>query len=103
LYEAWERFKDLQWQCPHRGAPDWLLVQTFYNELEHSVKISVDAAVGGALMRKLIEAAKALLEEMASNNYHLSTERAIPKRSSGRYEVDVATLLTSRWMRWHKD
>jgi len=21
LYEAWERFKDLQWQCPHHRVP----------------------------------------------------------------------------------
>jgi len=34
LYEAWERFKDLQRQCPHHGVSDWLLVQTFYNGLE---------------------------------------------------------------------
>jgi len=70
LYEAWERQKDLQLQCPYYAVPDWLLVQKFYNGLEQSVKISVDAAVGGALMGKSIEAVKALLEEMASNNYH---------------------------------
>jgi len=60
------------------------------------VKIPVDAAVGGALMGKSIEAAKVLLEEMASNNYHLSSERATPRRGSGRYEVDAVTLLASR-------
>jgi len=42
------------------------------------VKISVDAAAGDALMGKSIEAAKALLEEMTSNNYHWSSERATP-------------------------
>ena len=26
LYEAWERFKDLQRNCPHHGIPDWLLM-----------------------------------------------------------------------------
>jgi len=26
LYEAWERFKDLQCQGPHHGVPDWLLI-----------------------------------------------------------------------------
>ena len=26
LYEAWERFKDLQRQCPHHGVPNWLLI-----------------------------------------------------------------------------
>ena len=74
LYEAWERFKDLQRQCPHHGFPDWLLIQIFYNGLEQSMKISIDAAVGGAFMGKSIEVAKALLEEMASNNYHWSSE-----------------------------
>ena len=34
------------------------------------MKIAVDAAAGGAIMGKSIEAAKALLEKMASNNYH---------------------------------
>ena len=29
LYEAWERYKDLQRQCPHHGVPQWLLIQTF--------------------------------------------------------------------------
>jgi len=60
------------------------------------VKISVDTAAGGALMGKSIEAAKALLKEMASNNYHWSNERAALKRGGGRHEVDAVTLLASR-------
>jgi len=55
---------------PHHGILDWLLIQTFYNGLNQSLKMSVEAAAGGALMGKSIEAARALLEEMASNNYH---------------------------------
>jgi len=51
-------------------VPDWLLIQTFYNGLDQSLKMSINATAGGALMSKLIEAAKALLEKMASNNYH---------------------------------
>ena len=60
------------------------------------MKISVDAVARGALMGKSIEAAKALLEEMASNNYHWSSKRATPRRGGGRHEVDVVTLLASR-------
>ena len=74
MYEAWERFKDLQRQCPHHGVLNRLLVQTFYNGLEQSVKISVDAAAEGAFMGKSIEAAKASLEEMTYNNYNWSSE-----------------------------
>jgi len=47
-------------------------------------------------MGKSIEVAKALLEEMASNNYHWSSERATPRRSGGKFDVDVVTLLVSR-------
>jgi len=41
----------------------------------------VDAETSGALMGKSIKAAKTLLEEMASNNYHWSSERATPNRA----------------------
>ena len=47
-------------------------------------------------MGKSIEVANAQLEEIASNNYHWSSERTALKRSSGRYEVDALTLLASR-------
>ena len=60
------------------------------------MKISVDAAAGGALMGKSIEVAKALLEETASNNYHWSSERASPRRGGGRYKMDAVTLLASK-------
>jgi len=57
LYEAWERFKELQWECPHHGIPDWLLVQAFYSGLQQLMKISIDAAAEGALMTKPINKA----------------------------------------------
>ena len=50
------------------------------------MKILIDAAAGGALIGKSIEAAKVLLEETASNNYHWVSDRA----------VDAVTLLASR-------
>jgi len=60
------------------------------------VKTSIDATIGGALMEKSIDAVKALLEQMASNNYHWSSERVIPRRGSGKYGVDVVTLLARK-------
>jgi len=47
-------------------------------------------------MGKSIEAAKIVLEEMASNNYHWSSERVTPKRPRGVYGVDVVVLLASK-------
>jgi len=57
--------------------------------------MSADAVTGGALIGKSIEATKALLKEMASNNYHWSSERATLKRTSGVYGVDAMDLLAS--------
>jgi len=47
-------------------------------------------------MGKSIKATKALLEEMVSNNYHWSSERATPKRTSGVYGVDAVDMLASK-------
>ena len=76
--------------------PDWLLIQTFYDGLDQSQNMSVDTAAGDALMGKSIEAAKALLEDMASNNDHWSSERATSKRTSGVYGVDAMDMLASK-------
>ena len=56
----------------------------------------VDATAGGTLMGKSIDAVKSLLKEIVSNNYHWSSERVTPKRSGGKYDVNVVTLLASR-------
>ena len=47
-------------------------------------------------MGKSIEAAKSLLEEMASNNYHWSSERVAPNKASGIYGIDAMDWLASK-------
>ncbi|XP_052177527.1 uncharacterized protein LOC127791584 [Diospyros lotus] len=96
LYEASERFKELQRRCPHYGLPNSLIVQTFYNGLSHLVRITIDAVARGALMGKSTEDACELLEEMASNNYQWSTERGMPRKASGMYEVDGINMLNAK-------
>ena len=76
LYEAWERFKELQRSCPHHNLPRELLLQTFYNGVNHTTRGTIDAAAGGSLMRKTVDDAYDLLEEMANNNSLWAMERA---------------------------
>jgi len=52
----------------------------------------VDVAARSALIGMSIDAIRALLEEMASNNYYSLSERPTPKRSNGRYEVRAMIL-----------
>ncbi len=47
LYDAWERYKELQRECPHHSIKDWLLVQNFYNGLLPSTVSTIDSTVGG--------------------------------------------------------
>lgn len=76
LYKAWERFKELLKRCPHHGILNWLQVQAYYNGLVGSIKTTIDAATGGALMIKNVVDAYNLLEDMASNNYQWPSKRS---------------------------
>ncbi|KAM6601047.1 hypothetical protein CsatA_020656 [Cannabis sativa] len=80
LYEAWERFKDLLRKCPNHGIEKWLQVHNFYNGLMNETRTLIDAAAGGAFMRKSANEAFDLLEEMAMTNQQWSTERGPSKK-----------------------
>jgi len=73
-----------------------LVPSPLYNGQDQLVRISVDVTAGDDLMEKPIEPAKALLEEMTSNYYHRSSERATPKKRGDKYKVDAKILLASR-------
>ena len=77
LYETWEQFKEMLQNCAHYGLPKWL--QAFYNRLQGNIQTIIDAAVG-PLIRKSIDYAYVLLEEMASNNYKWPFEIFTPKK-----------------------
>jgi len=57
--------------------------------------MSINTAAGCALMGKSIEDARALLEEITTNSYHQSIERATSKRTTEVYGVDAVDLLAS--------
>ncbi|XP_071933622.1 uncharacterized protein [Coffea arabica] len=96
LYEAWERYRELQRRCPHHGLPDWLVVQIFYNSLTYPTKTHIDAAAGGALMGKTAEEAQQLIEKMAANNYQWANERGNSRKTVGMLEVDTLNMLSGK-------
>ncbi|KAK0602869.1 hypothetical protein LWI29_037709 [Acer saccharum] len=96
IYEAWERFKELQRRCPHNGLAKWQTLQAFYQGLTVSTRNLVDAAAGGSLMSKSMDAASELLEEMALNNSHWGGQRQVPKKIPGVLEVDERTSLQAQ-------
>ncbi|XP_062117695.1 uncharacterized protein LOC133831427 [Humulus lupulus] len=96
LYEAWERFKDLIRRCPHHGIERWMLVHNFYNGLCGTTHTLIDAAAGGAFMRKSANEAYDLLEEMAINNQQWPSERDNSKKVAGLHEIDAISKLTAQ-------
>ena len=78
LSDAWERFKELLRSCHHHGLPRDVLIITFYNSVTRSTRDTINAAAGGSLMRKTVEAAFAHLEEMTNNNCLWPSKRQNP-------------------------
>ncbi|KAJ9555204.1 hypothetical protein OSB04_009818 [Centaurea solstitialis] len=94
LYEAWERFKNLQRNCPHHGIEDWRLVQLFYNGLRPETRFAIDTSAGGTIMTKTPGAIKDLIENLAINHYQWPNERALHGRMHSTPESDaMATLI----------
>lgn len=80
LFDTWERYKELLRACPHHGLEQWLIIHNFYNRLIYNTKMTIDDAVGGALMNKPYPEACALIKDMAQNHYQWGTERASVER-----------------------
>ncbi|XP_056685817.1 uncharacterized protein [Spinacia oleracea] len=67
LFEAWDRFKEYQRECPHHGIPKWLLLQKFYLGLSPSSKTSLDAGAGGPIMNKTEDQIEEIIEDVVEN------------------------------------
>ena len=59
------------------------------------MKISTNTAAMGPLVGKLINKAKALLQDITSNNYHWASERGQPKQGGG-HEIGAFAMLVSK-------
>ncbi|KAH9735010.1 hypothetical protein KPL71_017596 [Citrus sinensis] len=87
LYEAWERFKELLRRCPHHGIPCCIQLETFYNGLNPSTRLMVDASANGALLSKSYTESYEILERIANNNY---------QGTAGVHNIDAITVLSAQ-------
>ncbi|GKE39282.1 reverse transcriptase domain-containing protein, partial [Tanacetum coccineum] len=53
FYEAWDRFNDLLWACPHHGFSELHQLDTFYNALNSNDQDSLNFAAGGNFLDKM--------------------------------------------------
>jgi hypothetical protein len=62
--------------CPTHGLTTWMIVQTFYAELDFSSRNLLDSVVGGTFMPLTLGATIKLLDNMMVNYSEWHTERA---------------------------
>ena len=81
--------------CPHHKLTRWIQVHTFYNGLSDSTRIVIDASIGGALMKKTIDQANGILEDMATNSNWWPRDRLIPRKVVGGANTEVLINLVN--------
>ncbi|XP_057538011.1 uncharacterized protein LOC130815540 [Amaranthus tricolor] len=96
FHDAWERFKDYQYMCPHHSIKKEFLMQSFYNGLDNETKRMVDGAAGGSFMNKQTSEAISLLDTLAENQWNSSSRRAAQAPRKGKHEVETYSLLSSQ-------
>ena len=96
LYEAWDRYKDLLHRCPQHGFETRFQAQTFYNGLNYAPRSTIDAALGGSITSKIAIEACRLFEELAKNNYQVSSDRSLGRRPGGVLEVDQLSAIQAQ-------
>ncbi|GKB62497.1 reverse transcriptase domain-containing protein [Tanacetum coccineum] len=55
FYEAWDRFNDLLWACPHHGFSELHQLDTFYNALNSNDQDSLNSAAGDMVKALLLD------------------------------------------------
>ena len=83
LAEAWERFHELLRRCSHHRLTRWMQVHTFYNSLSDFTRTVIDASARCALMKKTIDQAYGILEDMATNSNQWPRDKLIPRKAVG--------------------
>nr|GFA23476.1 hypothetical protein [Tanacetum cinerariifolium] len=78
--EAWERFKDLLRQCPHRSFFELHQLDIFYNALNTNDQDALDSAAGGNFLDKILRECLSIIESKSKVRY--SRSRIIDSRAN---------------------
>ncbi|XP_022851015.1 uncharacterized protein LOC111372832 [Olea europaea var. sylvestris] len=106
LYQAWERFKELQALCPHHGYESWRIVSYFYEGLTPRERQFVEMMCNGDFLQKDPDEAIEYLDDLAEKAHTWtgpsptdSTNRSRPPRnptSTGIYQLRKEDSLKAK-------
>ena len=95
LVEAWDRFHELLRKFPHHRLTIWMQVHTFYNGLRNATRIVINASAEGALMKKTMDQAYEILEDVATNTNQWPRDRITPMKAMGSTDNEVLSNLVT--------
>jgi len=95
ITEAWERLQEYILACPHHGMDEWLVLQSFYNEITTTSRSHLDAATGGAYLDLTIAKATAFIEKMFSNQ-GWNEECSQPRTKDEMHTVKETDMLAAK-------
>ncbi|KAL4325276.1 hypothetical protein GQ457_11G023270 [Hibiscus cannabinus] len=75
MHEAWERYRDLSRRCPMHGLPEWTQVSIFYNSVNTTTRMMLDASANGTLLDKPPRESLEILDKLTQNDYQHPTSR----------------------------
>ncbi|KAH9658480.1 hypothetical protein KPL70_023512 [Citrus sinensis] len=91
------QFNGLPSEDPYLHLKLFLELETFYNGLNPSTKLMVDASANGTLLSKSYNEVYEILERIANNNYQWpSTRQAAARGTVGVHNVDTLTALSAQ-------
>lgn len=83
-------------KCPQHGFDKKTQIRFFYTGLLPYHKSMVDSASDGSISTRTVDGALVLFERMATTSAIWSSERAIPKKTPGVYEVDAYSAISAK-------
>ncbi|XP_021734522.1 uncharacterized protein LOC110701218 [Chenopodium quinoa] len=97
LYEAWERYKEYQRECPHNGIPTYQIIQIFYGRLSPKGKSCLDAEARGPIMNKTKEEVIDIIEDVVRHymDWQEGEKESISKSGSTVYSVDHLNAINN--------
>ncbi|XP_022891639.1 uncharacterized protein LOC111406445 [Olea europaea var. sylvestris] len=83
-------------KCPNHGITQGNQVQYFYTGLTPLSKSQVDASAGGSIIGKLVQQTMDLFELIATTHSMFSSERVVPPKIAGMYELESTTSTNAQ-------
>ncbi|XP_021726581.1 uncharacterized protein LOC110693713 [Chenopodium quinoa] len=97
LYEAWERYKEYQRECPHHGIQTYQVIKIFYGGLTLQGKSCLDRGARGPIMNRKEEEMVDIIEDVVKyyRDWQDGERDSTSKSGSSVYYIDHLNAINN--------